>query len=347
KVTKGGVISTYAGTGTAGFSGDNGLATQAQLTNPLGLAVDGAGNLYVADYLNHRIRKITTGGVISTVAGTGTAGFSGDGGPATAAMLRFPRAVAVDGASNIYIADANNARIREVTPDGVIRTIAGTGGVNFVGDGGPAAQAQFFPWGLAADNDGTLYVSDYYNQRIRIIQPARITPSTVLNAASLLPGAVAPGEIITVNGMAIGPAAQLTSQPDAAGVIEGTLGQSQVLFDGIPAAVLDVQASQLHAVVPYELAGQTKTRRQVVYNGKKTNAVALTVAETAPGIFTVDSSGKGQAQIANADGTANAAGNPATAGDVVVISATGEGQTNPGGVDGMIGDGSAQPAAPV
>src|SRR5262249_52822492 len=93
KVTKGGVISTYAGTGTAGFSGDNGLATQAQLTNPLGLAVDGAGNLYVADYLNHRIRKITTGGVISTVAGTGTAGFSGDGGPATAAMLRFPRAV--------------------------------------------------------------------------------------------------------------------------------------------------------------------------------------------------------------------------------------------------------------
>src|SRR5207253_2019957 len=121
----GGIISTVAGTGTAGYSGDGGQATSAQINNPYGVAVDAQGNVYIADSLNNRVRKVS-GGVISTVAGTGTAGYSGDGGQATSAQLNFPIAVAVDGQGNLYIADLVNQRIRKVSA-GIISTVAGNG----------------------------------------------------------------------------------------------------------------------------------------------------------------------------------------------------------------------------
>jgi len=142
KVTPRGVISTVAGNGTAGFSGDGGLATSAQLHHPNGLAMDAAGNVYIADIINSRIRKVTPGGVISTVAGSGTGGFSGDGGPATSAQLARPYGVALDAAGNLYIADLGNRRIRKVTPGGVISTVAGSGTGGSSGDGGPATWAQ-------------------------------------------------------------------------------------------------------------------------------------------------------------------------------------------------------------
>ena len=122
-------ISTVAGTGTEGYNAahDGAAATAAQLDEPWGVAVDGSGNLYIADRGNNRIRKVNTAGVITTFAGTGTSGNSGDGGPATAARLNEPYGVAADGAGNIYIADYSNNRIRKVDTAGMITTFAGTG----------------------------------------------------------------------------------------------------------------------------------------------------------------------------------------------------------------------------
>lgn len=319
KVTKNGVVNTIAGNGVGignslvpaqagGLSGDNGPALQAQLNYPLGIRIDGSGNIYFADWNNNRIRKITAAGMISTVAGTGAYNYSGDGGPATAATLRRPRGVSLDSAGNIYIADTDNNRIRMVTTDGVIKTIAGAGTGVFSGDGGAATQGQFNPWDVAVDADGILYVSDDNGQRIRKIEVARIVAATVLNSASRLPGAIAPGEMLTINGSVIGPASAVASQLDNSGVIGTSLGQTSVLFDGAPVPILSTQASQVQVVAPYALAGKTTTQLQIVFNGKKTNQVTLQVADTAPAIFTQDSSGKGQGPINNADGSLNAPG---------------------------------------
>ena len=155
----GGVITTVAGNGTQGFSGDNGPATSAQLSEPYGVAVDFAGNLYIADRGNHRIRKVS-GGVITTVAGNGLRGFSGDDGPATSAQLNSPSGIAVDSAGNLYISDHGNNRIRKVS-GGVISTVAGNGTQGFSGDDGPAISAQLNgPIGVAVDSAGNLYMAD-------------------------------------------------------------------------------------------------------------------------------------------------------------------------------------------
>jgi PKD repeat protein len=174
-VNTAGIITTVAGNGTAGFSGDGGQATSAELNFPRQVAVDAQGNLYIADTVNHRVRKVS-GGVITTFAGTGVAGFSGDGGAATSAQLNFPRGVALDATGNLYISE-DNSRIRKVT-GGTITTIAGTGVAGFSGDGGQAVSAQLnFPWGLAVDASGNLYIGDYTNNRVREIQNKQPIPS--------------------------------------------------------------------------------------------------------------------------------------------------------------------------
>ena len=143
-----GVISTVAGNGSLGFRGDGGPATSAQLQNPEGITGDSAGNLYIADRMNQRIRMVSNG-VITTVAGNGTGGYSGDGGPVTSARLAFPEGVAVDNAGNLYIADWDNARVREVS-NGVITTVAGNGTWGYSGDGGAATSAQLKPLAAVA-----------------------------------------------------------------------------------------------------------------------------------------------------------------------------------------------------
>ena len=175
-----GVITTVAGTGTAGYSGDGGHATSAQFYDPEGIAVDGSGNLYIADRVNHRIRRVdVTTGIITTVAGTGSRGYSGDGGPATSAQLYFPIDVTVDLSGNLYIADLWNERIRKVdVSTGVITTVAGTGTSGYSGDGGPATSAQlYFPIGVTLDGSGNFYIADRENHRIRKISDT--TPPTL------------------------------------------------------------------------------------------------------------------------------------------------------------------------
>jgi PKD domain/RTX calcium-binding nonapeptide repeat (4 copies)/NHL repeat len=175
KVSPAGVITTIAGTGTPGFSGDTGQASAAQLKNPVGVAADGAGNVYIADQGNQRVRKVDPGGVITTFAGTGAPGFSGDTGQASAAQLNNPVGVAADGAGNVYIADRTNHRIRKVDPGGVITTLAGTGVAGFSGDTGQASLAQLnAPWSVAADTAGNVYIADRPEVRVRKVDSAGV-----------------------------------------------------------------------------------------------------------------------------------------------------------------------------
>ena len=204
-----GNMHTVAGTGSPGDSGGGG-GPLAELYGPTGLAVDIAGNLYIADTGNHRIRLLAPGGTLSTIAGTGTNGFSGDSGAATAAELSYPAAVAVDASGNIYIADTGNHRVRVITTGGIIATIAGTGDPSYNGDSGAALKTALdHPGGLALDGQGNLWVADTGNNRVRLLAPAPtvVTPPQLVgvaltNAASLLPGPVAPGEIFSIFGQA-------------------------------------------------------------------------------------------------------------------------------------------------
>jgi sugar lactone lactonase YvrE len=181
-----GTIATIAGTGTAGYSGDLGPGTSAQINSPRSLAVDAAGNVYIADTANNVVRKVTPGGTISTFAGTGTAGFSGDSGPANAAMLNAPKGLAVDASGNVYVTDSGNQRVRKVDHvTGSIATIAGNGLVGLVGDGKAATVAELnAPLGIGLDPAGNLFIADSYNQRIRMVDTSGIITTVVANCVS-------------------------------------------------------------------------------------------------------------------------------------------------------------------
>ena len=172
----GGTIMTCAGSGARGYSGDDGPAISAKVSFPTGVEVDGKGNVYIADRLYQRVRKVSPGGTITTFAGTGERGFSGDGGPATSAQLHNPEAVAVDRRGNVYIADTTNQRVRMVNPKGIITTLAGSGRYGFAGDGGPAISASMSePIAVAVDGKGNVYIGDWRNSRVRKVSGGKIT----------------------------------------------------------------------------------------------------------------------------------------------------------------------------
>jgi sugar lactone lactonase YvrE len=162
------IITTIAGTGSAGYAGNSGLATSATLAKPRGVTFDRQGNLYIADTENNVVRKVDANGIITTVAGTGEGKYFGDNIPAVRAQLNSPFAVAVDKDGNLYIADAENGRIRKVDRKGIITTVAGNGINGDTGDGGPATNASLYaPYDIAVDEDGNLYIADFNNNRIR------------------------------------------------------------------------------------------------------------------------------------------------------------------------------------
>ena len=168
KITETGIITTVAGSDSAGFGGDGGMATDAKLAFPQSLVQDSAGNLYIADEYNQRVRMVNTSGIISTFAGNGTAGDTGNGGPATAAQLNYPYGLAIDATGNIYISEQLGGRIRKVTRAGIISTFAGSDSSGYGGDGGPATLAQLNePYGLAIDTAGSLLIVDEGNFKIR------------------------------------------------------------------------------------------------------------------------------------------------------------------------------------
>jgi uncharacterized protein (TIGR03437 family) len=338
RVDSTGDIHTVAGTGSPGAD----TSTLAQLAGPTGLALDSTGNVYITDTQNHRVLMLTPAGAVSTIAGTGTSGFSGDGGPASSAVLSYPCAVIVDASQDIFIGDGGNNRIRVVTPDGNIATIAGTGVGFYNGDSGPALQmALSNPCGLTFDGSGDLLVADTGNNRVRMLSAAQVvvTPpgqvnAAFANAASLLPGALSPGEIFTLYGSGIGPATALSGAFDASGMLTTTLGNTQVLFGNTPAPLYYVQSQQINAQVPYEVAGQTSAQVQVLYNGETVMNVQVSLVAASPALFTV-SSGVGQVVAVNQDGSLNSTQNPAQLGSIVVLYATGPGQTQPAGVTGQ------------
>jgi uncharacterized protein (TIGR03437 family) len=394
-------ISTYAGNGTHGYSGDGSMATNAQLSYPSGLALDSAGNLYIADWGNSTVRKVSTGGIISTVAGVGYTTFGaspGDGGPASKAILQSPYCVQVDSTGVLYIGDTGSSSIRRVGLDGNISTIltnfpgqnfaldasgaiyfanyrnhtvekvlpggtrlviAGDGIAGNTGDGGQGSAAQFNqPYGVTVDSRGNVYVADAANAVIRELTPIPLSIGAVANAASVTAFAppasgsgdsqipVSPGEIVLLFGTGLGPSTLTVASP-VKGFYPTSLAGTSVSFNNTAAPLIYTSSGIVAAIVPYEVYGQTSVPVTVTYNGKVTQATTVPVGVAAPGLFTADSSGSGQAAAFNQNFTLNSASNPAPVGSVIVLYGTGEGQTSPGGVDGKIAAASGLPPAPV
>lgn len=174
-----GIISTVAGTGIDGYSGDGGPATNAQLYAPLAICFDRWGSMYISDMVNARIRKVDTQGIITTIAGNGTSGSSGDGGPATAAQLWMPYGLAVDSFGNLFIADEGSNKIRKVAANGIITTIAGNGGNVFNGDSISAISASINPIAIAINSIGEILLVDNHNNRIRKVDSLGIIHTVV------------------------------------------------------------------------------------------------------------------------------------------------------------------------
>jgi sugar lactone lactonase YvrE len=183
-----GIISTITGTGYAGFGGDGSLASSAQLNYPVGVAADSAGNLFIGDTNNNRIRKVSSAGIITTFAGTGNAGFSGDGGQASSADLNAPNNVAIDSTGNLFFYDSKNYRIRKISSTGVITTVAGNGSAGYSGDGGQAVNAQIQGGPLTVDSAGNIYISERYNNRIRKVSFAGIITTFAGNGTAAFSG---------------------------------------------------------------------------------------------------------------------------------------------------------------
>jgi len=177
RVNVDGSIETVAGGGTVkpANAKDGTRATKLRLSHPSYLAIDGSGNVYFSDFLENVVMRIDTSGGVTRIAGTGKAGYSGDGGPATKAELSFPTGLALDGSGNLYISDAENNEIRMVDAEGIITTVAGTGEAGYSGDGGPAVEAQLqAPAGLAIDPSGELVIADQGNNLVRVVDGAGV-----------------------------------------------------------------------------------------------------------------------------------------------------------------------------
>jgi len=253
KVGPNGVITTVAGNGGGNGDGDGGPALQAQLIEPGSVAVDGSGNVYIAETGGHRIRQVNTAGVITTVAGNRTMGFSGDGGPAASAQLAFPAGVAVDSAGNVFIADSANNRIRIVTPNGLIRTFAGDGTSGFAGDGGDAPSAKIaYPQSIVVDAVGNVFIADTNNQRIRKVTASGLITSVAGNGVygfSGDGGAPLAAEITSPYGVAVDALNRVFISDTFSNRIR------QVVSSGIPFAISD------HGGALWTTAGNSSTTK--------------------------------------------------------------------------------------
>ncbi len=374
-VSTGGTITTFAGNNTVGFTGDGGLAVDAELSNPTAVAVDSSGDVYICDAGNNVIRKVSSSniftvvggaatelqlnqpdgiafdskgamyiadtgnrrivkfvpGFISVIAGNGNLGDTGDGGPAVDAALGDPMGLAVDAAGNLFIADTFNSKIRKVTPDGIISTVAGDGVQGYFGDKGLATKAGlYFPHDVTVDKSGNLYIADTFNSVIRMLQPQApaIFANGVVNGARFK-APIAPGELASIFGTSFANENQGATLP-----LGTSLGGVSVTVNGKSAPILYVTPSQVNFQVPWETTGSTASVI-VTVNGRTSAAISVPLLTAAPGLFT---SSTGQAAVQNANSSANTPTNPAKVGSNVTVYFTGTGPVSP-----AVADGAASP----
>ncbi len=375
KIGTDGKIQTIAGKGEKGETGDGGKAVEAKLNSPTGVAVDAAGNVYIADQMNHRIRKVDKDGVITTVAGTGLPGYSGNGGLATRAQLFYPCCIALDKQGNLFIADRTNNRVRRVDAQtGTISLAAGTGRFGDDFDGRAAEQARLrFPMGLAADPQGRVYFSDNANSRVKRLTPVSENPT---EAAAEPPAIRADGGVVTDTAfgasVAIAPGAWIEIYGARFSVVERewqsedfTEGRAPVSLEGVqvwingqPAPVAYVSPNMIRALAPLELDGsaaaivvETPAGRSRSYTVKIDPAAA---GVHAPAKLRLAGKQFAAALIEGADAYAlpegaleEAASRPAKAGEVLVLYGTGFGPVTPHVSTGETPAEQAQLAQPV
>lgn len=369
-VTTDGNINTYAGNFGAGigFTGDGGPATSARLNNPEGLALDSAGNLYIADGNNNRVRVVNAAtGVISTVAGSSTlGGFAGDGALATKARLNTPKGVAIDSVGNLYIADTFNARIRIVSPAGIISSVAGNGATGAGGDGQLATTASlYFPSGVVVDTlSQNIYIVDNQNNVIRLLTAIPATPAIFPNgvvsasAFGTLPG-VAPGSWIEIYGTNLAVDTRGWGSADFSGVNAPTsLDGTKVTIGGQAAYVDYISAGQINAQVPSSVTAGSQQLVVTTPYGASTG-YAVTVSATQPGVLAPGSfivGGKQYAAALFSDGTTfvappgsipGVASRQAKPGEVITIYGVGFGIVTPNIPAGQIVQQSNTVASPV
>ncbi len=361
EVSATGTITTLAGNTMSGYFGDGGPATSAQLQGPRAVIVDASGNLYIADSINHVVRKVT-GGIITTIAGIGgQGGFSGDGGPATQAELFYPDGLALDSVGNLYIADSLNNRVRVVTPGGIIMTVAGNGRFGYSGDGGPATSAGLNgPTSVALDSAGNLYVADCENNVVRKLTPdtsgiPSLQPGTVIGASGF--GAftsTAPGSWIEIYGSSLAQDTRQWKASDFKGANAPTsLDGTFVTIGGQAAYVAYISPTQVNVQVPSNVG--TGPQPVVLINGGGASApYSINVNPTQPGLWAPPSfqiGGKAYAGALFVDFTtfvlpsgaiAGVTSRPAQPGDTIVLYGIGFGAVTPAVAAGEVtGQGNA------
>jgi uncharacterized protein (TIGR03437 family) len=349
-------VGTFANAGK--YLGDGKPASQAGLSAPAGIALDSAGNIYIADTGNNVVRKVDASSlVISTVAGNGTPGFSGDGGRGVFAQLSHPKGVAVDSAGNVYISDTINSRIRMVTPNGIISTVVGTGQSAYFGDGGPGTSAAVnFPGGLLFDSSGKLYITDTVNNVIRVFTPTGSGGAKpVINSGGVVSAsqfgqltAIAPGSWIEIYGSNLASGTTDWSSAFQNGNINAptVVGGTTVTVGGQSAFISYVSPGQVNAQVPSNV--NPGTQQVVVSTSLGASAgVSVPVANTSPGLFAPANFVVGGKQYAGAqhqDGTwvmpvgavSGFTSSPAKVGETITLFGVGFGPVNTGPQAGQI-----------
>jgi uncharacterized protein (TIGR03437 family) len=317
-----GRISTVAGTGFPGFNGDRIPANTATLSKPAGITLDRSGSLLIADTGNHRIRKVSGDGTISTIAGTGQQGFCGDSGSAVQACLDTPMDVKTDTLGNVYVADAGNHRVRRIDSSGIISTIAGTGQAGRGPDGIAATSSALnYPSALALDSNNDLYVVDWQNYLIRKVGFTAIASGGIVNGASFT-APVSPGSIISIFGANLAPSTTSAGDPP----LPTNLGGVFVEVNGTRVPLYFVTPGQINAQLPYDVVAGAATAVVVTANGRSVPA-SFTVAPAAPGIFVYP--GAERAIALNQDNGINSPENPESRGRVIVCYVTGWGAVDP------------------
>ncbi|MBK5290831.1 MAG: hypothetical protein JJE04_03930 [Acidobacteriia bacterium] len=341
RVSKDGVVSRFAGNGSAGFRADGVAAKFTRLNAPNDVAVDRDGNVYIADTGNHRIRKVTSDGKIQTVAGNGVPGFQGDSETIATLALSRPSGIGLDEDGNLLIADTENNRIRVVSPQGSLRTLAGNGTDGFSGDGGPALAAQLrSPVDVAAGASGQIYIADSLNVRVRkLVRSTAPVPAPEIAAGGFVNAAdgsarLSPGVLFSIYGKNLAAA----EQQAGAAPWPTSLGGVSVNINGRNAPLYFVSPGQINGQVPYESSGGRATAR-VSVNGISSPEATAQITSAAPGIFQF---GVGRAVVVNADGAVNTADAPTYPGQPIVVYLTGQGL-----LDNSVTTGAAAPSQPL